>query len=203
MFKASKDGMSSTGFSILTTPYLGPVKFKGLERKEIATTENCAVFVFECQGVDVQGNSVKGLDYQEVVWAPNDTDDDESNQKKADKMSYIISHLLDLPIDEAQEKTSQVEGANWTQYVDNMIALLIEHNATEVEGVSIKVPGNTYNKPKVKFPGYFAYIANQHTPPLTWSKGELDENSAYLQSQTAAPSDAEASPIADIDDADF
>lgn len=196
MIKATQDGIKGSGFNFLTTPYLGPAKFVSLALEEINNTEDCAVFKFECLAVDVQGNNVKGLEHQHVEWNPEE--DEVRLQKNIDRVGYIVSHLV------PSEEILSVSAPNWTAYIKKMIELITQHKSTSREDISIKVMGNTYNKPKVNFPGYHAFIANKDSAPLTWSQSEIRENGKYLSGKGSEPTKMEKTGDLDhINDADF
>src|SRR5690625_77850 len=201
MFKASKDGMKDTGLSFLTTPYLGPAQLKEVALAEVNNTPDCLQWTFELKGEDDKGNDVSGIEHQHVEWAVNEQDDQESIQKKIDRIAYMTSTIV------PEEKIQAIEAPNWKAYCHAIIELLQSHGYTQRQ-LEIKVLGNVYNgKARVRFPGYNSFIKGEGGKPLTLSPREREENAKYYAAQNAAPSeptlDVGSMNVSDLYDAGF
>lgn len=198
-FKASDNATEDTSLSYLDVPYLGPCKLKEVKLEEINDTPNCYKAVFgELEGKDYSGKDVpSGTTHEHVEWAPNANDDDDSIQKKLDRIAYIAGRVA------PKDAVKAVEGTDWESYVSAMIQLMKQHQHSQKQ-LFMKALGDVYKgNPKVKFPGYRAFLSNEEGQ-LSWTAKERASNEEYLEALKSPASGADNEGVVDnVDDASF
>lgn len=198
MFKASKGATEGTGLSYLDMPYCGPCKIKDVSIEEINDTPNCWKVVFgDLDGTDVRSNELKpGTTHEHVEWAYDESDSDEKNQNKIDRIAYIAGKVA------PKERVEAIQADNWEDYI-SAITQLMEQAGYSAKQLYMKAIGNVYKgKARVKFPGYRDFLSTE--PDLGFTAKEQASNEEYLAAMAAPASNAtDEGIVEDVENAAF
>lgn len=199
VFQATEEGSASSGSAYLQTPYLGPVKALDFSREKVGSKENCFVAKVKLLGDDIQGNDVAGIIQNYVEWNPMDKDE-EKQALAINRLAYFARHFA------PKEDVLNIKATSWEEYVDGVIQVLRQHNATERDDIVMKFTGSVYKgTPSIGTVGYHAFIANgESDEPLMFTKKESENNRAYLAAKNSTPDNPEESEaVKNLGDADF